>query len=104
MSQAMERPSQDHHAAFIIEVLRGIEDFSSQQIHDAIFGSLTAAEIQTGKLCGSSSCYMEVKRPWSWLSDARNTRTKRVQAALSERWKFWENKYYVQPHNFVVVV
>jgi glutamyl-tRNA synthetase len=34
----------------IIEALRGIENFSSQQIHDAIFEKLTAAEIKPGKV------------------------------------------------------
>jgi glutamyl-tRNA synthetase len=35
---------------FIIEALKGVEDFSSQQIHDAIFEKLTTAEIKPGKV------------------------------------------------------
>lgn len=34
----------------IIEALQGVEDFNSQQIHDAIFENLTAAEIKPGKV------------------------------------------------------
>jgi glutamyl-tRNA synthetase len=35
---------------FIIEALKGVEDFSSQQIHDVIFEKLTTAEIKPGKV------------------------------------------------------
>jgi glutamyl-tRNA synthetase len=35
---------------FIVEALKGVEDFSSQRIHDAIFEKLTAAEIKPGKV------------------------------------------------------
>ncbi|MDP5120454.1 MAG: glutamate--tRNA ligase [Spirosomaceae bacterium] len=34
----------------IIEALQSVEDFNSQQIHDAIFENLTAAEIKPGKV------------------------------------------------------
>lgn len=34
----------------IIEALQGVEEFSTQQIHDAIFEKLTAAEIKPGKV------------------------------------------------------
>lgn len=34
----------------IIEALQGVEDFTTQQIHDAIFEKLTAAEIKPGKV------------------------------------------------------